>query len=73
MAPWIAFGFSEIMLDGLVDAAIERPPSRPTKRGGSRSSRTRDGIRWTLIARLTKRAKATGEVVWSWRLDAGVK
>jgi hypothetical protein len=30
-------------------------------------------MRWTWIARLTKRAKAYGEVVWFWRLDAGVK
>jgi hypothetical protein len=30
-------------------------------------------MRWTQAARLTKRADADGEVVWSWRLDAGVK
>jgi hypothetical protein len=34
-------------------------------RGVSRSSRTRDGMRWTLIVPLTNGAKADGEVVWS--------
>jgi hypothetical protein len=34
-------------------------------RGVSRSSRTRGGMRWTRAARLTKRADADGEVVWS--------
>src|ERR1700737_601038 len=35
------------------------------QRGGSRSSRTRGGMRWTLMARLTNCADADGEVVWS--------
>jgi hypothetical protein len=35
------------------------------QRGGSRSSRTRGGMRWTLIAPLTNGAEADGEVVWS--------
>jgi hypothetical protein len=30
-------------------------------------------MRWTLAAPLTNGAEADGEVVWSWRLDAGVK
>src|SRR3979411_1273648 len=30
-------------------------------------------MRWTRAARLTNRADADGEVVWSGRLDAGVK
>src|SRR5215212_2932708 len=35
------------------------------QRGVSRSSRTRGGMRWTLIAPLTNGAEADGEVVWS--------
>jgi len=42
-------------------------------RGGSRSSRTRGGMRWTRKPRLTSVVDADGEVVWSWRPDAGVK
>jgi hypothetical protein len=34
-------------------------------RGGSRSSRTRDGMRWTQMALITNGAKADGEDVWS--------
>jgi hypothetical protein len=34
-------------------------------RGVSRSSWTRDGMRWTLIVPLTNGTKADGEVVWS--------
>jgi hypothetical protein len=30
-------------------------------------------MRWTLIARLTSARDADGEVVWSWRPDAGAK
>jgi hypothetical protein len=45
----------------------------PDERGGSRSSRTRGGMRWTRKLRLTSVADADGEVVWSWRPDAGVK
>src|SRR4051794_1879130 len=33
--------------------------------GVSRSSRTRDGMRWTPMALLTNGADADGEVVWS--------
>jgi len=31
------------------------------------------GMRWTQVAAQTSGAKADGEVVWSWRPDAGVK
>ena len=53
-------------------------PVSPDKRGGSRSSRTRgrdavDAGCATLVARTTNGADADGEVVWSWRPDAGVK
>ncbi len=41
--------------------------------GRSRSSRTWGGMRWTRQLRKTSVAKADGEVVWSWRPDAGVK
>jgi hypothetical protein len=30
-------------------------------------------MRWTLMARETNALEADGEVVWSWRPDAGVK
>jgi hypothetical protein len=30
-------------------------------------------MRWTLVAPVTNGARADGKVVWSWRLDAGVK
>jgi hypothetical protein len=39
-------------------------PSRPTE-GRSRSSRTRDGMRWTRGGTLTNVQLADGEVVWS--------
>ena len=41
---------------------IRRPVPQ---RGGSRSSRTRSGMRWTRVALLTKALPADGEVVWS--------
>src|ERR1700760_4569366 len=36
----------------------------PDERGGSRSSRTRGGMRWTRKLRLTSAADAYGESVW---------
>jgi hypothetical protein len=30
-------------------------------------------MRWTLTVLVTRAPDADGEVVWSWRLDAGVK
>jgi hypothetical protein len=53
-------------------SALPTRPSHPM-RGGSRSSRTCGGMRWTLMSRLTSVADADGEVVWSWRPDAGAK
>ena len=54
-------------------------PSRSRKRGGSRSSRTlgagcdgRGSVRRVNNAR-TNDVAADGEVVWSWRPDAGAK
>ena len=55
----VDFGISEIVLDGGVEAALLIRPSRPTQRGGSRSSRTRGGMRWTQAA-LKTRALACG-------------
>jgi hypothetical protein len=49
------------------------PPVSPDKRGGSRSSRN---ARWDAMdadVPTTNGMEAYGEVVWSWRLDAGVK
>jgi len=43
------------------------------KEGRSRSSRPCGEMRWTLMLRLTSVTEAYGEVVWSWRPDAGVK
>jgi hypothetical protein len=40
------------------------PRVSPDKRGGSRSSRTLGGMRWTLMLRLTSAADADGEGVW---------
>ena len=48
-------------------------PSCLAKRGGSRSSRTSGGMRWTRAARQTSALLADGEAVWFWRPEAGVK
>ena len=50
-----------------------RPARLTRQEGRSRSSRTRGGMRWTRWLRLTSVAFADGEVVWSWRPDAGAK
>jgi hypothetical protein len=42
-------------------------------RGAYASSRTWGGMRWTLWRRKTSGAIADGEIVWSWRPDAGAK
>jgi hypothetical protein len=47
--------------------------ARLTRQGALRTSRTRGGMRWTRKLRRTSAAEADGEVVWSWRRDAGVK
>ena len=49
------------------------PRVSPDERGGSRSSRTRGGMRWTRKLRLTSATDADGEDVWSRHPDAGVK
>ena len=49
------------------------PRVSPDERGGSRSSRTRGGMRWTRWRRMTNAVVADGEAVWSWHPDAGVK
>jgi hypothetical protein len=41
------------------------PPVSPDERGGSRSSRTCGGMRWTRKLRLTSVTRADGEAVWS--------
>jgi len=46
---------------------------RAGKRGVSRSSRTWCGMRWTPRCRVTRGIDANGEIVWSWRPDAGAK
>jgi hypothetical protein len=40
-------------------------PVSPDERGGSRSSRTCGGMRWTRELRLTSVTRADGEAVWS--------
>ena len=45
----------------------------PDERGGSRSSRTCGGMRWTRWRRMTSAVVADGEAVWSRHPDAGVK
>src|SRR5665213_3567572 len=53
------------------------PPISPVipshKRGVSRSSWTRGGMRWTLGVLLTRALEADGKGVWFWHPDAGVK
>jgi hypothetical protein len=46
-------------------SVLELAPSRPIQRGVSRSSRTLERDAMDAAARLTKRAYADGEVVWS--------
>jgi hypothetical protein len=58
------FGKSEIMFSS-------RGPA--SARGAYASSRTWGGMRWTRWCRETSDANADGEVVWSWRPDAGAK
>ena len=53
------FAFPEVQNSG-ISVAI---PSR--QEGRRPSSRTRDGLRWTPIAPLTKAREAYGEDVWS--------
>src|SRR6266851_8009207 len=49
-------------------------PRVSPERGAARDRHeTRGGMRWTRKLRLTSAADADGEVVWSWRPDAGVK
>jgi hypothetical protein len=54
-------------------SSLQARPSRPDKRGDTRSSRPRGGMQWTLTMLLTRAPDADGEVVWSRRPDAGVK
>jgi len=49
------------------------PPSRLTKRGVSRSSRTLRRDAMDAAAHETNAPAADGKAVWSWRPDAGVK
>ena len=60
------FCFSEMKIRLLI------LPSHPA-RGALRTSRTRGGMRWTRMLRLTSAADAYGEIVWSRHRDAGVK
>jgi hypothetical protein len=48
-------------------------PIPSLRRGGSRSSRTRGGMRWTRAVSKDVRCDADGEVVWFWHLDADAK
>ena len=48
-------------------------PVSPDERGGSRSSRTCGGMRWTRKWRLTSAIRADGKDVWARHPDAGVK
>ena len=47
--------------------------SCPTKRGESRSSRSRGGLRWTPMVLKTTAPEAYGKDVWARHPDAGVK
>ena len=48
-------------------------PCPVPQRGVAQRHETRGGMRWTLVVPVTNGARADGKVVWSWRLDAGVK
>ena len=49
----------------VLSCLIEEGRTRRHERGG--------GMRWTRARRQTTGARADGEVVWSWRSDAGAK
>src|SRR5579863_2687007 len=57
--------------DGQIISTI---PARPRPQEGRIAIVTKRWarMRWPGLARQTKRAISDGEVVWSWRLDAGV-
>ena len=68
-SPWL----KNIPLNPSGKSALPLRASHPT-RGALRTSRTRGGMRWTRIACEDERKMiADGEVVWSWRPDAGAK
>src|SRR5882762_5443713 len=48
-------------------------PSRLIEEGRTRRHERGGGMRWTRVRRQTTGARADGEVVWSWRSDAGAK
>jgi hypothetical protein len=59
------FGFSEIMLDRLVDSALLPFVSRLISKGRFAFRHEREGgMRWTLPHQLTSDDAADGEVVW---------
>ena len=66
-------GIKNIPLHMSGKSPLQARPVSPDERGGSRSSRTRGGMRWTSGLRTTSAGGADGEAVWSWRPDAGVK
>src|SRR5882762_7102274 len=48
-------------------------PSRLIEEGRTRRHERGGGMRWTRVRRQTTGARADGEIVWSWRSDAGAK
>src|SRR5712691_6114442 len=48
-------------------------PSRLVEEGRTRRHERGGGMRWTRARRQTTGARADGEVVWSWRSNAGAK
>ena len=61
---YFSFGKSESVISSRCPASA---------RGAYASSRTWSGMRWTRQWRKTSGTEADGEVVWSWRPDAGAK
>ena len=59
------FGISEILLDGEVETGISRFGPAFSEGRFAIVTDVDGGMRWTRAARLTNRADADGEVVWS--------
>lgn len=65
MRPQINFRFPEIPLDDHPDSPGISIPVSSLYEGRIAIVRTRGGMRWTPMLRLTRATKAYGEVVWS--------
>jgi hypothetical protein len=69
----VQFRNFRILLDGLVETAINRFDPVPSEGRFAIVTNVGRGMRWTRWRGRRTLHVADGEVVWSWRLDAGVK